>query len=67
VTLALEGEAAILKSTPVPLRETDWGLPVVESSLNISVPARVPVTVGVNVTFTVQLPLTARVEVQVFV
>jgi hypothetical protein len=67
VTVALEGEAEIVKSTPVPLSEADCGLPLDESSLTVSAPVRVPVAVGENVTLTVQLLPAARVEEQVFV
>ena len=67
VTVALEGEAETAKSTPVPVREVDCELPPVESSLTVRVPVRVPATVGLNVTFTVQLELAAKVEEQVVV
>ena len=67
VTLALEGEAEMAKSTPVPLSEVDCGLPLDASSLTVSVPVRVPVILGVNVTLTVQLAPGAKVEEQLFV
>jgi len=67
VTAALVGEAEIVKSTPVPVREADCVLPLTESSVTVSVPVRVPGAVGENVMLTVQLALGARVEVQVFV
>src|SRR5438105_14043762 len=43
VMLALEGEAEMAKSTPVPLSEVDCGLPLDASSLTVSLPVRVPV------------------------
>jgi hypothetical protein len=67
VTLALDGDTDIEKSTPVPVSEAVWVLPLVESSVTISAPVLVPVVVGENVTLMMQLVATARVEEQVFV
>jgi len=47
--------------TPVPVRETVWGLPGALSVTEI-VPLKVPVALGVNVTVTVQVEPDARLE-----
>ncbi len=67
VTAALVGEAEIVKSAPVPVREAVCTLPLTESSVTVRVPVRVPVAVGENVTLIVQLVPAARVDVQVLV
>lgn len=67
VTAVLVGDAEIVKSAPVPVREADCVLPLTESSITVSVPVRVPVAVGENLMLTVQLVLGARVDVQVLV
>jgi hypothetical protein len=48
---------------PVPVSETVCGL-LGSESVRVSVPLRVPVAVGVKVTFTVQLPPAATVAPQ---
>jgi len=55
---AKSGVAAVVQ---VPLRETEWGLPGAESVM-VTEPVRLPVAVGVNFTFTVQLAPGFRVE-----
>ena len=56
----------MLKSMPEPVSETSCGLLTAES-VRVSVPERVPEEVGVNVTWTVQVPLFAATEAQLFV
>jgi hypothetical protein len=51
---------------PLPVSETDCGLPEA-LSVNRRLPLRVPVAVGLKVTFTVQLALIASGEVQLLV
>ena len=51
---------------PVPDRAVVWGLPVA-LSVTVDVAFRVPVTVGVKVTLTVQLAPAAKLEPQPFV
>jgi hypothetical protein len=53
-------------NTPVPLKLIVCGLPSPEEVIVIA-PVRVPATVGVNVTVTVQVAFCARVAVQLFV
>src|SRR5437588_637830 len=48
---------------PVPVSDTVWGL-LGSESVTVSVPLRVPLAVGVKVTFTVQLPLAATLAPQ---
>jgi hypothetical protein len=52
--------------TPVPLRLIVCGLPAPDEVMLI-VPVRVPATVGVNVTVTLQVASCANVAVQLFV
>jgi hypothetical protein len=52
-------------ATPVPESEAECG-DVVESSVTVSVPVLVPVTVGENVTLMVQEPLPAKLVPQLF-
>ena len=54
------GARPMAKSVPVPVSPTDWGLPAA-LSVNCSDAASAPVTLGVNVTLTKQLALTATV------
>ena len=51
---------------PVPLRDTNWGLPAA-LSVTVSVPIRVPAVFGVKVTSIVQFAPDARLELQVSV
>ncbi len=53
LTVAVEGEAAIEKSMPVPVSPADWGLPAA-LSLTMSAAARLPAAVGLKVTLAVQ-------------
>jgi hypothetical protein len=57
----LEGDAVTVpvELAPVPVKETDCGLPVAES-VNLSVAVRVPAAAGLNVTLAVQLAAAAR-------
>ncbi len=64
--LRLVGEKLTAGAVPVPLRPTVCGLPAA-LSLMLSVPVRVPVWIGVNVTFNVQLALIASELPQLFV
>jgi len=52
--------------TPVPVSETVCGL-FVALSVMVSMPPRVPLAVGVKVTFTVQVELAATLEAQLLV
>jgi len=52
--------------TPVPVRETVCGL-FAALSVMFSMPLRVPLAVGVKVTFTVQVELAATLEAQLLV
>jgi hypothetical protein len=56
----------VYDATPVPLSATVCGLSAALSA-HESVPFKLPVLPGVNVTLTVQLAPDARVELQVFV
>ena len=67
LTTTLAGETDNEKSTPVPLRDEDCGLPLEASSVTVSVPVRVPGAVGVNVMFTLQFALGVNVEPQLLV
>jgi hypothetical protein len=51
-------------SVPVPVKATGFARPAI---VMVSVPLRVPVAVGENVTLIVQLAFTARLEPQLFV
>jgi hypothetical protein len=53
-------------AVPVPVRLTVWvaGLAL---SVMVTAPVLVPAAVGLKVTLSVQLPLTARLDLQVFV
>ncbi len=67
--LRLVGErvtAGAVGATPVPVRLTLCGLPAALSVID-TVPVRVPVAVGVNVTLIVQLAAAATDAPQVFV
>lgn len=65
-TDALDGDTEIEKSTPVPVKLTVCGLPEA-LSLNVSVPALVPATVGEKTTLTAQLAAGAMEVPQLFV
>ncbi len=59
--------AAREKSVPVPVRETDCGLPLALSAID-TLAERLPVAVGVNVTLTVQsFPIATLLQVSVSV
>ncbi len=64
--LRLVGERVTAGAIPVPLRLTLCGLPAALSVIE-TVPVRVPVAVGVNVTLIVQLAAAATDAPQVFV
>ena len=66
LTVALVGELVTLKSDPAPLNATVW-TPGATLSLIVNVPARVPVTLGVKITLTVQLDPAARLVGQLLV
>jgi hypothetical protein len=55
--IATDGTGA----TPVPLNDTERGLPLA-SSVTVSVAVREPIASGVNVRLTVQLAFAARVD-----
>ena len=65
-TDTLLGEAAMEKSTPVPVRVTCWGLPDALST-NCRIPVRAPAAVGLKDTFTVQAEPGASEDGQLFV
>ena len=65
LTVADCGEAVRLKSAPVPESWTVCGLPLA-LSLTVSVPVRLPETVGVNVTLSVQDEPAINVAGQLF-
>jgi hypothetical protein len=54
----LVGERLATGAVPVPVKLTVCGL-LVALSVKVNVAARLPLVVGVNVTLTVQVPLTA--------
>ena len=54
LTVRLDGETLTEKSTPVPVRDVLWVLPLEASSATVNAPVRAPADVGVNVTLTVQ-------------
>jgi hypothetical protein len=60
------GERLTTGAVPVPVRLTVWvaGLAL---SVMVTAPVLVPAAVGLKVTLSVQLPLTARLDLQVFV
>jgi len=64
--VTVDGDHCAVGATPVPVRLTVCGLPV-SSSATESVPVRVPVCVGVNVTETMQLAPVASVAAHVLV
>jgi hypothetical protein len=67
LTVKLEGVAPKLKSQPVPVNATVWGL-LGSLSMMVSIPVRgFEVDVGVNVTLIVQLEFPARLPLQLFV
>jgi hypothetical protein len=53
------GETSVKAAAPIPVSDTDCGLPVALSVID-KLDARVPLAVGLNVTLTVQLCPTAR-------
>src|SRR5437868_6412324 len=53
-------------AVPLPVRGTLWGLPAA-SSVTLSVPVRVPVAVGLNVTLMVHLAAAARGDTHVLI
>jgi hypothetical protein len=67
LTVKLEGERLIEKSTPVPLSEAVCGLPFSESSAIVSMPVCAPIDVGVKVMLSVQLEPEAREVPQLLV
>jgi hypothetical protein len=65
VKVSVVGDTVALAALPAPDKATVCGLLPAES-VKVSVPLRVPVTEGVNVTPTVQVPEPASVAPQVF-
>ena len=66
VKVSADGAALRTTFAPVPVRDTSCGLFAALSAM-LNEPVRVPVAVGVKVTFTVQLVLTARLAPQLLV
>ena len=65
VKLNEPGFAESLRFTPVPVRLTDWVLPVELLSPKVNVPVRAPAARGEKATETVQLAPAAKLRLQV--